>query len=83
MLKQGVELVAKTYGIRKIVSNDDYIFPVAASILASPFVTLVILLIWDVAFKEKAPPVRTIVAGEGKKAVTKEEKQKQLKEKKE
>ena len=46
-LRIGIELVAKTYGIRRIVSNDGQIFQAAMLILFSPFLLLFVVVIYE------------------------------------
>ena len=45
--KTGIELLAKTYGIRRIVKNDENIFPVALCIMSIPMFVFIIAITYD------------------------------------
>ena len=47
MLKQGIQLIAKTYGIRRFVKDEEQIFTVAMGILCLPFVVMVFVMMYD------------------------------------
>ena len=43
----GIELIAKTYGIRKITGSEEQVLPMACGILVMPFLMLIIALCYD------------------------------------
>lgn len=45
--KLGIELLAKTYGIRRIVINDENIFPVSLCIMSIPMFVFIIAITYD------------------------------------
>ena len=54
-MKHGIEMLATTYGIRKYVTHEKNIFPVALMILSIPFWIFVLALIYDSIFSIKRP----------------------------
>jgi hypothetical protein len=58
----GVELIAKTYGIRKIVAHDDQILPMAFGIISLPFLILVLAMLNDSKNMRKAKENKEIEA---------------------
>lgn len=46
-LKRTTELLAKTFGIRRIVSNDDHIWPVCVGLFVFPIALLFVVMIFE------------------------------------
>ena len=47
MVRKGIRLIGITYGIRRIVPDDTYILPVCYGIMLTPFIFLVLVMIWE------------------------------------
>ena len=43
----GIELFAKTFGIRRIVKNDENILPVSLCLMCSPFILFVSSMVYE------------------------------------
>lgn len=54
VLRNGIELVAKTYGIRNVVQNDGQIFTAALMFLSIPFMILIIALCVEGKYSKKS-----------------------------
>ena len=52
-LLYGITLLAKTYGIRRIVKKEENILPVALLILSTPFIIFVVAITYDVCNQRK------------------------------
>ena len=47
MFNKGIRLIAITYGIRRIIPDDTWIMTVSYSIMCSPFILLIFVMIWE------------------------------------
>jgi len=68
--KNGVVLIAKTYGIRRLVSDESKIWPTCVFIMCSPFFILIAVMIFETKCQRKKEEPRVIVIDPRKKKKT-------------